>query len=52
MDVLLSLLAYSVSHATGVGVLFGAISLGGKSSKEERETSLTKVKFSVPIVLP
>lgn len=36
----------------GIGVLFGAVSIGGKTNEEARQTSLTKVKFNVPVKLP
>lgn len=42
----------STNASGGVGVLFGAISLGGKSGEENKETALTKVKFDVPVKLP
>lgn len=40
------------NNSGGIGVLFGAISIGGKSGEEERQSSLTKVKFNVPVKLP
>lgn len=36
----------------GVNVLFGAVTVGGNLSGEESETSLTRVKFNIPISLP
>ena len=42
----------SENSSGGIGVLFGAISLGGKSGNEDRETSLNKVKFNIPVKLP
>lgn len=48
-----SLTSNSSSNALGgIGVLFGAITIGGKSSSEEKEQSLTGVKFNIPILLP
>lgn len=40
------------NNSGGIGVLFGAISIVGKSGEEERQSSLTKVKFNVPVKLP
>lgn len=42
----------TTNNSGGIGVLFGAVSIGGKSGGEEREVSLTRVKFNVPVVLP
>jgi len=48
-----SLTSDNSSNSTGgVGVLFGAITVGGKSGNETKEQSLTSVKFNVPILLP
>lgn len=42
----------STSNTGGIGVLFGAISFGGKSGESENQTSLTKVSFNIPVKLP
>lgn len=42
----------SSNNSGGIGVLFGAISIGGKSGDEERQVSLTRLKFNVPVKLP
>lgn len=36
----------------GIGVLFGAVSIGGKTGNENSQISLTKVKFNIPVKLP
>ena len=36
----------------GVGVFMGAINLGKKNDKSVESTALTKVRFTVPLVLP
>ena len=36
----------------GIGVLFGALSIGGKAGEEEKQSSLTKVRFNIPVKLP
>lgn len=38
--------------SAGIGVLLGSISLGAKGASEEVITSVTRIKFSVPILLP
>lgn len=35
----------------GIGVLLGSLSLGGKGSSETQQTSLSKIKFNIPIEL-
>ena len=37
---------------TGIGVVFGAIGLGGNKKEQENTASVTRVKFSVPVKLP
>lgn len=36
----------------GVGVFLGAISLGKKNDKGIEQTAVTKIKFTIPLVLP
>jgi len=36
----------------GIGVLLGSINLGAKGSSEESISSVTRIKFSVQILLP
>ena len=36
----------------GIGVFLGSINLGKKNDKSAENTSLSKVKFTVPLVLP
>jgi hypothetical protein len=36
----------------GIGVFLGSISLGKKNNSDSESVAVTKVKFSVPIVLP
>jgi len=38
--------------SAGIGVLLGSINLGTKGASEESITSVTRIKFSVPILLP
>jgi len=38
--------------SAGIGVLLGGINLGAKGKSEEAVTSVTRIKFSVPILLP
>jgi hypothetical protein len=38
--------------SAGIGVLLGSINLGAKGASEEVITSVTRIKFSVPILLP
>ena len=40
------------NNTAGIGVLFGAISIGGKSSGENHTSALTSVKFDIPVCLP
>ena len=42
----------SSNNSGGIGVLFGAISIGGKSGEGERQVAVTKIKFNVPVKLP
>ena len=42
----------AANSSGGIGVLFGALTIGGKSGEEERETSLTSVSFNIPVLLP
>lgn len=35
----------------GIGVLLGSLSLGGKSNSESQQTSLSKIRFNIPIEL-
>lgn len=36
----------------GIGVLLGSVNLGAKGQTEETVTSVTRIKFSVPVLLP
>ena len=36
----------------GIGVFFGGVGLGTKGQKDSQSISVTKVRFSVPIVFP
>ena len=36
----------------GIGVFFGGFGIGGSENSDVQNTSITKVKFSVPIILP
>ena len=38
--------------AGGIGVFLGAVTLGSKGQSGTEETAVTKVKFTVPLVLP
>jgi hypothetical protein len=38
--------------AAGIGVLLGSINLGAKGSSEDTVTSVTRIKFSIPVLLP
>lgn len=38
--------------SAGIGVLLGSINLGAKGASEETITSVTRIKFSVPVLLP
>lgn len=42
----------SSNSSGGIGVLLGVFSTSGKTGEEERQISLTKVKFDVPVKLP
>lgn len=42
----------SGSSTGGIGVLFGAVNIGGKAESASSSVSLTRVKFNVPIKLP
>src|SRR5215472_2249160 len=44
--------ADSTATKGGIGVLFGAINLGSAGESSERTSSLSRIKFEVPIVLP
>lgn len=35
----------------GIGVLLGSLTLGAKSNSETQQTSLSKIKFNIPIEL-
>jgi hypothetical protein len=37
--------------SSGVGVLFGALNLGAKENSETQQSSLSKIKFNIPIDL-
>ena len=41
----------SSKSSGGIGVLLGSISAGGKTGTEEAMTALTKIKFTIPVVL-
>lgn len=48
-----SLTSDNASNASGgIGVLFGSLSIGGKAGSENKEISLNKVKFNIPVTLP
>jgi len=36
---------------TGIGVLLGALTLGGKGSSETERSALSRIRFNVPIAL-
>ncbi len=36
----------------GIGVAFGSFAIGGQNKSDANNTSLTKIKFSVPVGLP
>jgi hypothetical protein len=38
--------------AGGVGVFLGAVSLGSKGESENKETSISRIKFRIPVVFP
>ena len=38
--------------SAGIGVLLGSINLGAKGASEETITSVTRIKFSIPLLLP
>ncbi len=42
----------SNENTSGIGVLFGAITVGGKYQEEEKHVSLNSISFDVPIKLP
>lgn len=37
---------------SGIGVFFGSVGLGTKTTEQENTKSITKVKFSIPVKLP
>lgn len=37
--------------SSGIGVLLGSFNIGGKESSENQQTSLSKIKFNIPIEL-
>lgn len=43
---------HSGSATGGIGVLFGAVNIGGKTESASSTVSLTRVKFNVPVKLP
>lgn len=38
--------------AEGIGVFLGSVNLGKKNESDVEQTAVTKVKFSIPLVLP
>jgi len=42
----------STEHKAGIGVFGGAVSLGASGKSAEGNNSVSRVKFSVPLVLP
>lgn len=40
------------ANAGGIGVLFGAVNLGGKIESGASDNAITKIKFEIPVVLP
>ena len=42
----------STSKGTGIGVLFGAMSFGGKRESMDKDTTLNSIKFNVIMELP
>jgi len=38
--------------SAGIGVLLGSINLGAKGASEEAVLSVTRIKFSIPLLLP
>lgn len=41
-----------VEGRAGLGVFFGNVGLGGSTKEQANTTSVTKIKFSVPVKLP
>lgn len=39
-------------NKSGIGVAFGAFAIGGNKSTEEKNISVTNIKFTVPAVFP
>lgn len=39
-------------NKSGIGVAFGAFAIGGNKSTEEKNISVTNIKFSIPAVFP
>ena len=39
-------------NKSGIGVAFGAFAIGGNKSMEEKNISVTNIKFSIPAVFP
>lgn len=42
----------STSTDSGIGILFGAVSLGGKHNTSDKDTSLNSIRFNVIMELP
>lgn len=42
----------STATGSGIGVLFGAVSLGGKHGTADKSTTLTSIRFNVVMELP
>jgi hypothetical protein len=36
----------------GLGVMLGAFTVGGKKGEEASQSALTKIKFTIPVILP
>ena len=41
-----------IENKKGIGVAFGNFAIGGQNKSDVNNTSLTKIKFSVPVGLP
>lgn len=42
----------TTANGSGIGILFGAVSLGGKHDASDKNTTLTSIKFNVVMELP
>ena len=44
--------ANKTGSTEGIGVFLGSISLGKKNQEDVEHTAITRIKFSIPLVLP